>query len=68
MLLEKIFVRGNEQEGLLIIPVIVGIEYDDLNDESQLFRSFKSLHLFIKLMYMMYLLFCGSLIQILDKY
>lgn len=68
MLLEKIFVRGNEQEGLSIIPVIVGIEYDDLNDESQLFRSFKSLHLFIKLMYMMYLLFCGSLIQILDKY
>lgn len=45
MLLEKIFVRGNEQEGLSIIPVIVGIEYDDLNDESQLFRSFKSLHL-----------------------
>lgn len=68
MLLEKIFLRGNEQEGLSIIPVIVGIEYDDLNDESQLFRSFKSLHLFIKLMYMMYLLFCGSLIQILDKY
>lgn len=68
MLLEKIFVRGNEQEGLSIIPVIVGIEYDDLNDESQLFRSFKSLHLFIKLMYMMYLLFCGSLIQSLDKY
>lgn len=68
MLLEKIFVRGNEQEGLSIIPVIVGIEYDYLNDESQLFRSFKSLHLFIKLMYMMYLLFCGSLIQSLDKY
>lgn len=30
MLLEKIFVRGNEQEGLSIIPAIVGIEYDYL--------------------------------------
>lgn len=66
MLLEKIFVRGNEQEGLSIIPVIVGIEYDYLKMNPNYFEVLNLCT--YKLMYMMYLLFCGSLIQSLDKY
>lgn len=61
-------IRSRERTGRIVDNNQWSLGIRWFKDESQLFRSFKSLHLFIKLMYMMYLLFCGSLIQSLDKY
>lgn len=55
MLLEKIFVRGNEQEGLSIITSDRW-EYDDLKMNPNYFEVLNLCT--YKLMYMMYLLFC----------